>query len=129
MQILAKKASLDSANLTTKKRVKPPKTAPNLSPTTMKRRWRAAARLAATTALLDAGARRVLSAHFFRKLNRSAKSYFLRFFRKLRSQKYFATQLSLKFPFVFASQAYKGLDAHKISLSVLDTAGEQAHEI
>ena len=39
------------------------------------------------------------------------------------------SKLFLKFPCVFASQAYKGLDAHKISLSDLDTAGEQAREI
>lgn len=95
----------------------------------MKRRWHAAARLAATIALLDAGARRVSPARFFRKLNRSAKSYFLRFFRKLRLQKYFTTRLYLKFPCVFASRAYKASDSHKTSLSDLDIAGELAREI
>ena len=95
----------------------------------MKRRWRAAARSAATTALLGVGARGALLARFFRKLNRSAKSYFLRFFRKLESQKYFTTRLSLKFPCVFASRAYKASDNHKISLSGRDTKDEQAHEI
>lgn len=48
-------------------------TTPNLSSITTRKRWRMAARLAATTALLDAGARRVSPAHFFRKLNRPAK--------------------------------------------------------
>lgn len=94
----------------------------------MKRRWCAAARLAATTALLGAGARRVLPAHFFRKLNRSAKSYFLRFFRKLESQKYFTTQLYLKFPCVFASYSYKETYNRKIVWSDLGTSNEQVHE-
>jgi len=35
----------------------------------------------------------------------------------------------LKFPCVFANQAYKGLDNHKISLSGRNTASELAREI